>query len=394
MFGPLEPNRQPRYEPRPAYGETVNYFHPGSLPPDPPTDLTPLQQLLEETNQAVGRLDGVSVVLPDPGLFLYSYVRKEALLSSQIEGTQSSLSELLLFEHADAPGVPLDDVVEVSNYVNALAHGLDRLREGFPLSVRLIREIHGVLLAKGRGADKQPGEFRTTQNWIGGTRPGNAAFVPPPPEAVPLYMAELEKFLHDDNPSLPLLVRAAMAQVQFESIHPFLDGNGRLGRLLVTFLLCTNRVLREPLLYSSLHLKQHRDDYYRLMMEVRSSNRWRPWIEFFLTGIRDTAESAVSTARRIQLLHERSRARLLGLGRATPTALRLFDEFQRNPLYTIGAAVKATGLSFPTVSQAMQKMTGTGVVREISGRRRGQVFVYDDYLNILNEGMEPLSRAA
>jgi Fic family protein len=208
------------------------------------------------SNGACGRLDGVSALLPDPNLFLYSYVRREAVLSSQIEGTQSSLSDLLLFEMDEAPGVPFDDVVEVSNYVAALEHGLARLAEGFPLSNRLIREIHGRLMARGRGADKAPGEFRRTQNWIGGTRPGNAIFVPPPPHRVEECMGRLETFLHD--PHVPVLVKAALAHVQFETIHPFLDGNGRTGRLLIALILHHEGVLRQPLLYLSLYLKQHR----------------------------------------------------------------------------------------------------------------------------------------
>src|ERR1017187_3493126 len=207
-------------------GETVRAFVPSPLPPDPPLRLETLQRILEQANQALGRLDGLASLLPDLSLFIYAYVRKEAVLSSQIEGTQSSLSDLLLFENDEAPGVPLEDVQEVSNYVAALGHGLDRLRGGFPLS---LREIHAVLLSKGRGSEKQPGEFRTSQNWIGGTRPGNAAFVPPPPDMVMECMGELELFLHAQRSDLPLLIQAGLAHVQFETIHPFLDGNGRLG---------------------------------------------------------------------------------------------------------------------------------------------------------------------
>ena len=232
-------------------------------------------------------------------LFLYSYVRKEAVLSSQIEGTQSSLSDLLLFELEEAPGVPLDDVVEVSNCVAALEHGLARLRGGFPLSNRLIREIHGVLLARGRGSTKDPGEFRRSQNWIGGSRPGNAVFVPPPHTTVSECMGALERFLHTENDGLPVLVRAGLAHVQFETIHPFLDGNGRVGRLLITFLLCHAAMLREPLLYLSLHLKQHRADYYNLLDEVRRTGDWEAWLAFFLDGIRQTSEGAVQTAHRL-----------------------------------------------------------------------------------------------
>jgi len=234
-------------------GERVRAFIPPVLPPDPPLELDRFYGLIEEANRALGRLDGVTSILPDTPLFLYMYVRKEALLSSQIEGTQSSLSDLLLFESNEAPGVPLDDVEEVSNYVAAMNYGLERLRDGFPLSLRLIKEIHGVLLAKGRGATKQTGEFRRSQNWIGGTRPGNATFVPPPPDKVMDCMSDLEKFIYAEEPSLPVLVQAALIHVQFESIHPFLDGNGRLGRLLITFLLCAKGVLKEPSGYISIY---------------------------------------------------------------------------------------------------------------------------------------------
>lgn len=232
-----------------------------------------LQLLLERANQALGRLDGFTSVLPDLSLFLYAYVRKEALLSSQIEGTQSSLSDLLLFENSEAPGVPIHDVQEVSNYVAALNHGMRRLREGFPLSLRLIREIHGVLLSEGRGSNKEPGEFRRSQNWIGGTRPGNAAFVPPPGDRVMECMGRLEIFLYEERRDIPLLVKAGLAHVQFETIHPFLDGNRRLGRLLITFMLCASGALRDPILYLSLYLKTHRETYYELLTGVRFERR-------------------------------------------------------------------------------------------------------------------------
>jgi len=224
-------------------GETIRAYVPPALPPIPPLRLDSVQLLLEQANQALGRLDGLASFLPDLSLFIYAWVRKEALLSSQIEGTQSSLSDLLLFENEEVPGVPIEDVQDVSNYVAALNHGLKRMREGFPLSLRLIREIHAILLSRGRGSEKDPGEFRRSQNWIGGTRPGNAAFVPPPPDLVMECMGQLESFLHSEAGNMPLLVRAALAHVQFESIHPFLDGNGRLGRLLITFLLCAGGAL-------------------------------------------------------------------------------------------------------------------------------------------------------
>ena len=272
-----------------AGGEQVRAFVPAPLPPAPALDLDgALQPALESALLALGRLDGISAILPDRTLFLYAYVRKEAVLSSRIEGTQSSLSDLLLFESDEIPGVPLDDVVEVSNYVAALEHGLQRLRDGFPLSNRLIREIHGVLLSRGRGSGQTPGEFRRSQNWIGGSRPGKAAFVPPPHTAVLDCMTALERFLHAADDGLPVLIRAGLAHVQFETIHPFLDGNGRVGRLLITLLLHHAGVLREPLLYLSLYFKQHRSGYYDLLNDVRRSGDWESWLAFFIEGVRTT----------------------------------------------------------------------------------------------------------
>ena len=272
-----------RYESTSAGGEQVRAFVPSPLPPDPPLALDgSLQQALEKATLALGRLDAVSTLLPDEAVFLYAYVRKEAVLSSQIEGTQSTLSDLMRFELKDMPGVPLEDVVEVSNYVAALDHGLRRLGEGFPLCNRLINEIHGVLLSRGRGSGKAPGEFRRSQNWIGGTRPGNARFVPPPHAAVPDCMAALERFYHAGD-AMPVLVRAGLAHVQFETIHPFLDGNGRVGRLLITLLLCSAGVLRQPLLYLSLYFKQHRGDYYDLF-DSRASHRRLGGMAFLLSG--------------------------------------------------------------------------------------------------------------
>src|SRR6202789_3284805 len=274
-----------------------------------------LQLLLEQANQALGRLDGLTSVLPDLSLFIYAYVRKEAVLSSQIEGTQSSLSDLLLFENDEAPGAPIEDVQEVSNYVAAMTHGLERLRSGFPLSLRLVREIHEILLSKGRGSGKQPGEFRLSQNWIGGSRPGNAAFVPPPPELVLDCMSNLELFLHEDRPDLPLLIKAALVHVQFETIHPFLDGNGRLGRLLITFLLCAQDAIREPILYLSLYFKTHRTAYYDLLDRVRAKGDWEAWLDFFLTGVKETADQAASAARRILTLFDENQRQIESLGR-------------------------------------------------------------------------------
>lgn len=368
--------------------EQVRAFVPPHLPPKPPVRLDALQLTLEQASQALGRLDGLASILPDLPLFIYAYVRKEAVLSSQIEGTQSSLSDLLLFENDEAPGVPLADVQEVSNYVAALNHGLARLRGGFPLSLRLIREIHEVLLSKGRGSDKQPGEFRRSQNWIGGTRPGNAVFVPPPPDLVTECMGQLELFLHEERPDLPLLVRAGLVHVQFETIHPFLDGNGRLGRLLITFLLCAAGALHEPILYLSLFFKTNRQAYYELLDRVRVSGDWETWLDFFLTGVKTTADQAVNAARRIIALLDADRRKIESLGRPAASVLRVFQHAQTNPILSIGGTAEKTGVSFPTVASAVEHMQRLGLLREITGKQRKRLFVYDPYLAILNEGTE------
>ena len=378
------------YEETSIGGERVRAFVPAPLPPELVLVLDgSLQQGLESAVLALGRLDGVTTLLPDETLFLYAYVRKEAVLSSQIEGTQSSLSDLLLFELDEAPGVPLDDVVEVSNYVAALEHGLRRLREDFPLCNRLIREIHGVLLSHGRGSDKDPGEFRRSQNWIGGTRPGNATFVPPPHTAVPDCMTALERFLHAREDGLPVLLRAGLAHVQFETIHPFLDGNGRVGRLLITLLLCQAGMLRQPLLYLSLYFKQHRGTYYDLLDHVRRTGDWEAWLAFFLEGVKLTAEGAVSTAQRLSRMFQNDRNRVEQAGgRKAGSGLRVHDALKSQPILSLPAARRRTGLSFQAVASAMDLLITHGIAREITGKRRGRLFVYDQYLSILNEGTE------
>jgi len=369
-------------------GEAVRAFIPVPLPPVPPVRLESLQKLMEQANQALGRLDGLASILPDLSLLIYMHVRKEAVLSSQIEGTQSSLSDLLLHESGEAPGVPLEDVREVSRYVAAMGHGMRRIREGFPLSLRLLREIHGILLAKGRGSWKRPGEFRTSQNWIGGTRPGNAVFVPPPPEKVLECMGLLEVFLHADRPDLPVLVKAALIHVQFETIHPFLDGNGRLGRLLITFLLCTAGVLREPILYLSLYFKANRRKYYELLDRVRTAGEWETWVEFFLTGIRDTSNQAAATARQILALFEADRRKIEGLGRPAASVARVHQYMERSPIVTIPATARRLAISSPTVAKSMEHMRKLGMLREATGRQRHRLFVYQAYLTILNQGTE------
>jgi len=348
------------------------------------------QKLLERATLAVGRLDSITLLLPDPDIFLYAYIRREAVLSSQIEGTQSSLAQLMLFELEEAPGVPLNDVVEVSNYVAALDHGLKRLREGFPLCNRLIREMHTILLSQGRGSEKSPGEFRRSQNWIGGTRPGNAHFVPPPPYCVEECMATLERFLHDEGNPYPTIVKTALAHAQFETIHPFLDGNGRIGRLLIAFMLHHDQVLSQPLLYLSLYFKQHRTEYYQLLDLVRTEGDWEVWLDFFLEGVEHSASNAVETARRLVALFQQDEQRIQSLGRRASTALRVFRTLCQRPLATLNSVCQRTGLSFPAAAKGMEDLEQSGIAREITGQRRNRVFGYDQYLSILSEGTEPL----
>lgn len=379
-----------RYEISGSADEEVRAFIPDPLPPKIPLDLTNARQrLLELATLALGRLDSITLLLPDPNLFLYAYVRREAVLSSQIEGTQSSLSDLLLFEIDQAPGVPFDDVVEVSNYVAALEHGVTRLRENFPLSNRLIREIHKKLLSRGRGSERLPGEFRRSQNWIGGTRPGNAHFVPPPPAHVEDCMAQFERFMHDENVPYPALIKAALAHVQFETIHPFLDGNGRIGRLLIALFLHHSRILSQPLLYLSLYFKQNRADYYRLLDIVRLEGDWEAWIDFFLEGVEQTATSAVQTAQRLVQLFEEDRQNIQELGRITASVLRIFGALRTRPIMTLKDACNHTDLTFPAASKGMDALINLRIAKEITGQQRNRVFAYDRYLAILNEGTEP-----
>lgn len=369
-------------------GEKIKAFVPKPLPPIPPLHQDEKRQkLLERATLALGRLDSITLLLPDPGIFLYAYVRREAVLSSQIEGTQSSLAQLLLFELEEAPGVPFDDVVEVSNYVAALNHGLDRLKD-IPLCNRLIKEMHSILLSKGRGCDKSPGEFRRSQNWIGGTRPGNAIFVPAPPHLVEDCMAELEKFLNDQDNPYPVLIKAALAHVQFETIHPFLDGNGRIGRLLIAFILHREKVLSQPLLYLSLYFKQHRNEYYRLLDLVRTDGDWETWVDFFLEGVEYIASNAVETANMLLSLFKEDEQKVQTIGRSASTVFRVFRIFCEKPLVNLNQVCMQTGLSFPAATKAMQKMEHLGIVKEITGQQRNRVFAYERYLAILNEGTE------
>ena len=376
-----------------AAGEKVRAFVPPPLPPEPAIDVLALLEKLRLAERALGRLDGITMLLPRQELFLYMYVRKEAVLSSQIEGTQSTLSDLLRFEAEAQAGQPIDDIREVSNYVDAMMYGLERLRD-LPLSLRLIREMHGRLLQSGRGGTKSPGEFRRSQNWIGGTRPGNALFVPPPVNELGPCLDAFERFMHEDASRLPALIKAGLLHVQFETLHPFLDGNGRIGRLLVTLYLCINGVLNKPLLYLSLFLKTHRAEYYRLLQEVRENGNWEAWLDFFLTGVAQTANQAFEAATHIVDLFRQDRERIATEGERASSTLRIHDLFQLNPFLTSNQLVRQTGLSSPTVNTALADLQRLGIIEEVTGRKRGRVFSYRRYLSVLNEGTDPLPQPA
>ena len=361
----------------------VRAYVPPPLPPVPPLELAGLLERLSAADRALGRLDGISLLLPNKELFLYMYVRKEAVLSSQIEGTQSTLNDLLRFESDAGEGLPIDDIREVSNYVSAMMHGLERMKT-FPLSLRLIKEMHSILLDSGRGAGMTPGEFRTTQNWIGGTRPGNAVYVPPPPHLLMPSLDQFEKFIHAETPSIPPLIKAGLLHVQFESIHPFLDGNGRLGRLLVTLFLCAKGVMHEPLLYLSLYFKFHRADYYRLLQEVRERGAWETWLEFFLTGVTETANEAFDSATKIADLFAKDRERITAAGERTGSTLQVHEALKTSPFANAATMVVKAGLTMPTVNGALEQLLKLDIVEEVTGKRRGRVFSYRSYLKILH----------
>ena len=366
--------------------EAFYAFVPAPLPPEPPVQFAGrLQDLLERANRAVGRLDGIAALLPNPRLFLYSYIRKEAVLSSQIEGTQSSLSQLLLFEIKESPGVPVEDVREVSNYVAALELGLKRLKN-LPLCMRLLREIHERLLRGVRGNDKTPGEFRRSQNWIGGTRPGNAHYVPPPVEELGPALNRLEKFLHGETPTL---IKAGLAHAQFETIHPFLDGNGRLGRLLVTFVLCAEHALKQPLLYLSLYFKTHRQAYYNALQRIRTDGHWEGWMDFYLSGVEEVARQAAQTIQDLTSLYDSHRRQVQKTGKGAASTLQVLDLFRLRIVLNPSVAEHESGLSYPTVNASMAKLEKLGIVRETTGNRRNRIYAYMPFLKILNEGTQP-----
>lgn len=381
--------RAGRWEKRQTSPEPFYCFIPTPLPPDPPLQYdTELQEFHEKANRTLGRLDGITTFLPSPTLFLYMYVRKEAVLSSQIEGTQSSLSDLLLFENQETPGVPITDVQEVSNYVRAMNQGLKRIHEGFPLSLRLIKEIHALLLKGPRGSDKEPREFRRSQNWIGGSRPGKAFYVPPPPHEIMPAMGALERFLHNDPVKMPTLIKAGLAHAQFETIHPFLDGNGRMGRLMITLVLCAEGALSQPLLYLSLFFKQHRTEYYDSLQRIRTQGDWESWLKFYLTGVEEVSLQAAATAKKLLVMFDRHRQQIQGLGRGASSALRVHDLLKERGVLSLANAAKILELSFPTVSSAMARIEKLGFVREFTGKQRNRLFSYQPYVEMLAEDTE------
>ncbi len=357
-------------------------FVPAPLPPDPPLQLEPLISLLSSADQAIGRLDGVGRTLPNPDLFVAMYVRREAVLSSQIEGTQSSLDDLLAFELEGSGSRFPDDVAEVVNHVAAMNYGLERLQT-LPLSLRLIREIHEHLLAGVRGSSKEPGEFRRTQNWIGprGALLADAAFVPPPPAELMPVLGNFEMFLNE-SPGMPALLHAALAHAQFETIHPFLDGNGRVGRLLITFLLVCRGVLHRPLLYLSHYLKRHRAEYYDRLMAVRVDGDWEGWLRFFLRGVAETAQEATETADRIVSLRE---AHLTAVSDLGANGIQLLDSLYRRPMLDVSAAVTTLGVSWPTANKMVGTFVDRGLLTEVTGHRRNRVFRYAPYLTLFAE---------
>ncbi len=369
--------------------EQVRAFIPNPLPPKDVLDMKYLQHSLDSAIFALGQLDSIATILPEPWLFIYAYIRREAVLSSQIEGTQSTLSDLMLFELTQAPGVPVDDVVEVSNYVSALEYGFRRIREdNFPLCNRLICEIHKKLLSSGRGSKKLPGEFRRSQNWLGGTRPGNARFVPPPTNFVEKCMSDLELYMHSDDRGHSALIRAGLSHVQFETIHPFLDGNGRVGRLLIALQLCHEGLLSEPILYLSLHFKKNRSDYYSLLDAVRHHGDWEAWLRFFLEGITETSKNAISVASRLNVLFRDDSLRIRNFARFKASALLVQQALQLRPISTLRNIATETDLSIPAVTNGMSALEQAGIAREITNRKRNRIYSYAQYISILNEDID------
>jgi Fic family protein len=371
-------------------GEAVAAFIPNPLPPaDPSLALDPLRDVLSRAEHALARLDLAGEMVPSLDWFIYAFVRKEAVVSSQIEGTEATLDDLLAFEATPEGTKPGADVEEVCSYLDALAWARRELArpKGLPLSMRLVHGVHRRLMRGVRGASKQPGEVRRSQNWVGGTRPSNAAYVPPPPEEVARLLGELERYIHAAD-SLPPLVRAGLVHVQFESIHPYLDGNGRVGRLLIALLLEHWALLHAPLLYLSLHFKRRRPDYYRLLNEVRRTGDWEGWTHFFLEGVAEIAEESATTARDLYRLVTRDRDRVLTAKGSSLTAVRLLELLPRRPVVTIPGVVKMLDTTKPTATKSIELLEKLGIVEETTGRKRDRTYQYTRYLERLRAGTE------
>ena len=381
--------RNGTYERSLFHGDEYSAFVPNPLPPIPPLDMSLFHQALESAHLAVGYLDALITRLPSIEPLLYSYIRREALVSSQIEGTQSTFEDVLLYELGAPTSVPADDTAEVSNYVDALDHGIARLRDDFPLSNRLIREVHAILMRGEARAHLTPGEFRRSQNWIGGPRPSRAQYVPPPPEAVIECMSQLEQFIHDEHFALPAIVRAGLAHAQFESIHPFLDGNGRTGRVLISLIFEHAQLLSEPVLYLSLYFKQRRGEYYSLLGQLREHGDWELWLRYYIDGVLWTAEDCIATAELLDAQLDRDRDLLLGLGRQRASALQALEAFSRRPMLNLRELASISGLSLGTASAAVDTLMRAEIVRERTGQRRNRIFAYDAYIELLSKGAEP-----
>jgi len=370
-----------------AGGIACKAFIPAPLPPNPPLEIdSKLQGRINQAMLSLGRLDAISTLLPDAHLFLYSYVRKEAVMSSQIEGTQSSLSDIMLYEMEGVPGVPMDDVQEVSCYVNALNLGIKRIREETPISFRLLTELHQALMTSGRGVNRSPGEFRKTQVWIGGHRPDEATFVPSPANTLADSWAKLERFINDLPDQTDPLIKAALTHVQFETIHPFMDGNGRIGRLLIPLILVDDKVLSEPLLYLSVFFKKHRQTYYERLNQVRLTGDWEAWLLFFVDAVAETANQAVETAQQLNGLRANDKARLTEIGRQAGSANQIIDALFEQPIASINKLIELTGISAATVGKTLDALEQQlGIVKEITGQKRNRVFAYTAYIDILNQ---------
>jgi len=366
--------------------EGYRAFIPASVPPSPPIEMDlELLETLSRADRALGRLDGVATVVPNPDLFVAMYVRHEAVLSSQIEGTQSTLEDVLEFEAEGSKDRQPRDVEEVVNYVNALNFGLNRLND-LPLSLRLIREIHEKLLSGVRGAERNPGEFRDSQNWIGpsGCTLATATFVPPPAHEVPAALGDLEKFLHEPH-GLPPLIQCGIAHAQFETIHPFLDGNGRVGRLLITLLLCEREILQRPLLYLSLYLKRNRAEYYDRLMAVRLNGDWEGWLKFFLRGVYEVSQLATETARAVlQLRDDNLRAIGNQLGSRSNNGIKLLDYLFEKPIISVSMAQKHLDCAYGTAAKLIDQLVDIGLLQEITGGQRNRVFRYSPYLALFD----------